>query len=413
MTSRLRSFGGRLALCAAAGLVVRLIYVFGPGRHVRGFGDYHYFHNVANLIADGRWFVDPEAGVASATHPPLWTLLLGVVSWAGDGAGYLAHRAVGCFVGAVAIALAGLLARRVSGSDRVGVVAALIAAVHPVLIAADGSLMSESLYGVFVLGVLLLALRLRDAPSLRVAVALGALIGLGALTRSEGLALLVLLALPVAVVRAPPGGWWRFGACTLAAFVLIAPWLARNWIEFDRPVLISTNDGSLLAGANCRQTYQRPDIGIWTTNCLSARAFPNEADQAARWRSEGASYAGDHAGRLPLVIPARVLRTFDLYQPWRMTEFAEGRLLKADKAGVIAYWLLLPFALAGAWLLFRSRRRLELYVLLAPVALVVLQSVFGYGFPRFRHAADLVMVVLGAVAVVALLARVRSSSDQM
>jgi hypothetical protein len=108
-----------------------------------------------------------------------------------------------------------------------------------------------------------------------------------------------------------------------------------------------------------------------------------------------------------VVVAARLLRTFDFYQPWRMTAFAEGRWLKADKAGLISYYMLLPFALLGAWLLLRTRRRFELLVLLAPVALVLLQSAVGFGFPRFRHAADLVMVVLGAVALVALADRLR------
>jgi hypothetical protein len=40
------------------------------------------------------------------------------------------------------------------------------------------------------------------------------------------------------------------------------------------------------------------------------------------------------------------------------------------------------------------------------VALVVLQSAFGYGFPRFRHAADLVLAVLAAAAVVWLADRI-------
>src|SRR3954471_3422038 len=202
MSSRpLSSFGGRIALLAAAGLVLRLLYVFGPGRHVVGFGDYHYFHSVANLVPRGHWFVDPASGEPSAIHPPLWTLLLGGVSWVGGGGvGYLAHRAVGCFVGCVVVVLVGLLGRRVGG-DRVGLVAGLLAAVYPVLIAADGSLMSESLYGGFVVGALLLALRLRSSASVRVAALLGVVIGLAALTRSEGLALLLLLALPVLVVR--------------------------------------------------------------------------------------------------------------------------------------------------------------------------------------------------------------------
>jgi 4-amino-4-deoxy-L-arabinose transferase-like glycosyltransferase len=409
MWSRLRSFGGGIALAAVAGLALRLFYVFGPGRHVTEFGDYHYFHSAANLIAEGHWFVDPNwhlisaKYVPSATHPPLWTLLLGGASWFG-GTDELAHRAVGCFVGAVAIVLIGLLGRRVGG-PLVGLVAASLAAVYPVLIGADGSLMSEPLFGVFVLSALLLAFRLRDRPSLWMAVALGVAVGLSALTRSEGLALLFLLALPAAVWRAPPGGWKRFVACLVACLVVLTPWLVRNWSAFDRPVLISTNDGSLLAGANCDLTYHGISKGIWTTDCLSPeapRSERNEAEQAAVWRDKGTSYAWDHLGRLPVVMAARLLRTFDFYQPWRMTAFAEGRWLKADKAGVISYFMLLPFSLFGAWLLLRGGRRVELLVLLTPAALVVLQTVGGYGFPRFRHAADLVMVVLGAVAVCAL-----------
>ena len=51
---------------------------------------------------------------------------------------------------------------------------------------------------------LLLALRLIDRPALGVAAALGAAIGLAALTRTEGLAFLPLLVLPAAWL-APAG----------------------------------------------------------------------------------------------------------------------------------------------------------------------------------------------------------------
>jgi 4-amino-4-deoxy-L-arabinose transferase-like glycosyltransferase len=393
MSSRLRSFRGRIALIAAAGLAVRLAYAFGPAHDVKGFGDFYFFHFGANRIADGHWFVDSFGGhlVPSAIHPPLWELALSGVSWLG-GTSYLAHRAFGCLVGAVTIFLVGLLGKRIGG-ERVGVAAAAIAAVYPVLIAADGSLMSESLYGMLITAALLLALELREKHDVRVAAALGAV--------------LVLLALPVTLVKAPPGGVKRAAACLAAAALVLAPWLVRNWAEFDRPVLISTNDGSLLAGANCDLTYRGKDVGLWTTDCISPRSMSNEADQAARWRSEGADYVGDHAGRLPVVMAARVLRTWDLYQPWRMTAFAEGRWIKADKAGVVAYFLLLPFAFAGGWLI--RKRRAELLILLAPVAMVFVQSAVGYGFPRFRHAAEIVVVVLAAVAVTRLFERQRAN----
>jgi 4-amino-4-deoxy-L-arabinose transferase-like glycosyltransferase len=277
--------------------------------------------------------------------------------------------------------------------------AAVIAAVYPVLIGADGSLMSESLYGVLVAASLLLAFRLRDRQDARSAALLGAAIGLAALTRSEALLLLVVLALPLALMGPAAGRLRRVAACVLAAAVVLAPWLVRNWAEFDRPVLISTNDGTLLAGANCPLTYRGPDLGLWTVRCISAPVFTNEADQAARWSSEGAGYATDHPGRVPVVVAARLLRTFDLYQPWRMVPFAEARLGKVDKAGVLAYWLLLPFGFAGAWVMWRRGRRADLLTLLTPVVLVIATSVFGYGFPRFRLAADIVLVVLAAYSL--------------
>lgn len=400
MSSRLRTFRGRIALIAAAGLAVRLAYVFGPAHDVKGFGDFYLYHWGANLIADGHWFVEPflymNHGrlVPSAVHPPLWELMLAGVSWLG-GTSFLAHRAFGCLLGAITIFLVGLLGRRIGG-DRVGVVAAALAAVYPVLIAADGSLMTESLYGMLITAALLLALELREKHDVRIAAALGAVIALAALTRSEALILVVLLALPVALVKAPPGGGKRAAACLAAAALVLTPWIVREWVVFDRPVLISTNFGPLLAGANCDTTYRGKDIGLSSTRCYR-RTIENEAVQAARWRNQATDYMVDHAGRVPFVVAVRVLRTWDLYQPWRMTAFAEARWLKADKAGVIAYYLLLPFALAGGWLI--RKRRAQLLILLAPVAVVFIATAVGYGFPRFRHAADIVLVVLAAVAV--------------
>jgi 4-amino-4-deoxy-L-arabinose transferase-like glycosyltransferase len=411
MPSRLRSFRARILLIAVAGLVVRLVYVFGPARDVKGIGDWYFWHWGANLIAEGHWFVEPFEEMfhgrllPSAGHPPLWELVLAPVSWLG-GTSYLAHRAFGCFVGAVAIVLIALLARRIAG-ERAGVVAALIAAAYPNLIAADGSLMSETLYGLLIAAALLLSLKLRDRPATRTAAALGAVLALAALTRSEALILLPLLALPVLLVRAGEGRAMRAVACLAAAAVVLSPWLVRNWAEFGRPVLISTNDGTLLAGANCDLTYQGKDLGSWNIECISERSFGNEAKQSAHWRKEGLDYIADHAGELPKVIVVRVLRTWDLYQPRRQVLFAEGRWIRADQVGKVVYFLLLPFAFAGGWLLRRRGQRAELLILLAPVAMVFVQSVIGYGIPRFRHAAEIVIVVLAAVAVSRLVERRR------
>ena len=51
------------------------------------------------------------------------------------------------------------------------------------------------------------------------------------------------------------------------------------------------------------------------------------------------------------------------------------------------------------------RRRLTLAILLAPVVVVTVTSAIGFGMPRFRHAGELAVIVLAAVAVDRLLGR--------
>jgi 4-amino-4-deoxy-L-arabinose transferase-like glycosyltransferase len=408
------SFRVRLALIAAAGLALRVIYVLVLARDVGGAGDYAWYHATANLIADGKFFLEPFRLAAegietpSASHPPLWPLLLSPFSAIGA-TGEVAHKLVGCGVGALVIAATGVLGRRVGG-ERLGLVAAALAATYPVLITADGALMSEALYGLLIVLTLIAAYAMHDRATLGRAALLGALIGLAALTRSEALLLLGLLAAPLAY-RAHPGWRRRAGlmaAAALAALLVLAPWSLRNWAAFDRPVLISTNDGTLLAGANCPDTYDGALRGSWSFDCIStATPSDNEAERSVRWRREGLEYARDNADSLPLVLAVRALRTWELYQPLEQIQFAEGRHRTVVRVGVVWYFALLPLAAVG---LLSLRGRTPLWLLLAPVTLVIITSLLGYGIPRLRHAAEFPLVVLAAAGLLALLQRLRSPS---
>jgi 4-amino-4-deoxy-L-arabinose transferase-like glycosyltransferase len=404
MSRRPSPFISRLAGIAAAGLVVRVAYTLLIAKDTSGIGDFFFYHGQANLLADGKGFIHPlfylEGITApSAEHPPLWPLVLSVTSFLG-GTGFEAHRLTGCVLGALAIVVVGLIGRRVAG-ERVGLLSAAIAALYPTLVAADGSLMSETLYGLLVGMALLVALRLRDDPRPPLALALGGLIGLAALTRAEGLLFLPLLALPVCVaargVRTPRAAVVALVAACVGAAVVIAPWTIRNWSAFDQPVLISINDSTVIAGANCDQAYSGPDTGFWILGCLAHRTpGGNEAKQAEVWRRQGREYVEDHLGVLPRVAAIRVLRTWDLWQPRRQVGFAEGRDRTVQEIGTGVYLLMLPLAVAGAVLL--RRRRFLLYVLLTPALAATVSSTLGYGLPRFRHAAELTLVVLVAFA---------------
>jgi 4-amino-4-deoxy-L-arabinose transferase-like glycosyltransferase len=402
-----QSFRARLAAIVAGTVALRLLYVLVLARHVPMAGDSQFFHAEANLVADGRGYIEPFLDAAygihvpTAAHPPLYpTVLAGLSLFGGDSV--LAQRSLGAFLGAGTIVLIALIARRLGG-ERVGLAAAAIAALYPLFVAADGAPMSESLYGLLIAACLFVALKLHERRSARTAAALGALIGLAALTRSEALLLLVLVGLPLT------GRSWRPAIALLAACVVVlAPWTIRNWSAFDRPTLISHNDSTVLAGANCPATYHGADLGGWRFECISPRKTLNEAKQAAIWRREGIDYATDHAGRWPVLVPVRVLRTWDLYQPRRALDSAEGRAKWAETAGVIAYFLLLPLAIAGAVLL-RRRFKAAFLILLAPALLVTVSSAIGYGNPRFRHAFEISIVVLAALALVTLAERRRTS----
>jgi 4-amino-4-deoxy-L-arabinose transferase-like glycosyltransferase len=380
-------FARWLAAITAGGLAARLIYTLALTPHLRGFGDATYYHELAQLLGDGRGFVEPTFGTPTALHPPLFPLLLAVPAWLGADS-YLAQRVVVCLIGTATIVGVGVLARHIAGA-RAGLLAAGLAAVSPVLVSADSAVMSETLLGLLVVLCALAAYRLRERPSLARAALLGALIGLAALTRGEALLLVVLL-LP-----------WRrpkLAAALVAACVLVlAPWTIRNFSAFDKPVLLSTNEGGLVAGANCPSTYRGRDIGSWDIRCVPQQGRGDESLQAERGRRAGLDYARDNAGRIPLVVLARLGRTFELLQPIRQAEHAEGRATGLEVAGAVTWFLLLPLGVYGLVLL--RRRGVPLAPLLAPFALAVAATVLGYGVPRFRHPADVALVVLAAVAL--------------
>jgi hypothetical protein len=413
-------FGARLALIAAAGLALRVLYVVLLARDVGGSGDYHFYHSVANLLADGHGFSDPFAFAAgglevpTASHPPLWPALLSVGSAAGA-TSEVAHKLVGCLVGTGTIAAIGLLGRRLGGAA-LGLAAAGLAAVYPVLITADGSLLSETLLGLFVALALIAAHATIERPGAARAALLGAAVGLAALTRAEALLLLLLLVVPLAPASA--GGWGargaRLGAALAACALVVLPWTIRNWTVFDQPVAISTNDGTLLAGANCAPSYDGPNEGGWNAACISG-VRPDESDAErsarfrrqglgelelrARWRREGIDYAREHAGELPRVAVVRVLRAWELYKPLEQVQYAEGRRRGVVRLGIGWYYAMLAAALVGATAL---RRRVHPALLLAGPLLATLTSLLGYGVPRLRHAAEIALVVLAAAGLLRL-----------
>lgn len=391
-----RRFSLCLAAIVALGLVIRtfhtlLIAPWPPP----GFGDELYYSLLANVLADGHGFVDPgellSDGVSTPTaeRPPLYPLLLAGVAKLG-GTGEDPQRLLGALTGTGTIAALGVLGRRVAG-PRAGLIAAGIAAVYPTLIAADGALMTESLFGLLTALSLIAAYRLADAPGVGRALALGGIVGLAALTRGEALLLLPLLLVPL--VRRPEG--LRAAAVALLTFaVVLTPWTVRNWTTFDRPVLLATEGGLTIGGANCESTYYGDKLGRWDVFCIHQPRTGNQAERLNEVGRDGIRYAVDHLGRIPVVMAARSGLTWSLYDPF---EAPEGRSRAVTLVGVIVYFGLVGPALYGFILL--RRRRVPVWILATPLITVTLTTLLAYGALRFRQSAELSLVVLAAVAL--------------
>jgi hypothetical protein len=396
-------FGAGLCAIAAVAFAVRLAYALVLAPDIAGLDDDAFYHLTSLELADGHGYVGTFDVFVSgqkeptADHPPLYALGLSFLARLGA-RGVDAQRMLGVCAGTLTVVAVGLAARSLAGR-RAGWAAAALCAVYPAFIAADGAIMSESLFGMLVAFALAVALRLLTRPSIAGTALLGLLIGLAALTRSEGLLLLPLLA--VSILVAVPGRRVATGA-TLAvvAALAIAPWVVRNVDVFGEPIY-STNDGATLAGANCEQTYYGHAIGGFDFSCIAAIDQPQTANRAVRSRAlrdAAVDYAGDHPGRALVVAGVRLARVWGLYAFDDEVEVT-GRNDRVQLVGVIVYYLVLAAGIAGAVLLVRTGRLLPLAVLLTPILVTSATAVLTYGLVRLRHIAEISLIVLAGCAL--------------
>ncbi len=399
------------------GLAIRIVYVWSMRRGVDLIGDPVYYHKGANLLAEGKGFLNPfqhDLGndVQAADHPPLYTAYLAMFSLIGIKS-VTGHLVASCLLGAAAVPLAAGAGREMLGR-RVGIIAAVLVAVYPQIWRYDGMVLSETMVIVTTLATLWLAYRCWRHPSLRGVVWVAVAVAFAALARSELLLLAPLLVIPLGVStarRTDTAFWKPLGAAALAGVVVLGPWVGHNLTRFDRPVFLSGQLEVTLAVANCESTYYGEHIGYWDYTCgqklLDAHGPVADEAEANEVQLEGTlEYMGDHARRIPLVVAARIGRIVGVYQPMQQLDidsyvelFPRGVMVAAN----VAYWILVPFSIAGVVLL--RKRRVPIYILLSVPIAVLITVVVIYASMRFRAAAEGPMCLAAAVAIGAVLHR--------
>ena len=389
--------------------------------------DAAHYDRLGDSIAHGHaYFGQFQPATPSAFRPPLYPFALAAVHLVGGG--WTAERLLSALFGVVAVLLVFLVSRRVWG-ERVATVAGAIAAIFPPLVLLSASILSESLFVPLALAVVLAILEYRRDPRLRWAVAAGVLCGLAALTRQNGLLLVI----------AAGGGVWAMRprlsrqalvapvVVAVAAVLTITPWVIRNTIEFHRFVGISTQSGYALGATYNPESGRKHPAGTSTMTYqvasyrdLYSRPL-DEGVRSSRLTHRAIDYATGHPGYVARTLVWNALRVFDIHHDAAFKLGFQANFLQAvgdarlaSRAVPASVYLLLALALLGVMaqvMRGTSVRRAPWYVWAVPV-LLVLPAIPVYGLARYRSPVDPFLVMLAAVGLVAAYERVTARRTQ-
>jgi 4-amino-4-deoxy-L-arabinose transferase-like glycosyltransferase len=317
-------------LLVAIGLacVVRGGWLWGSFHDLRADPD-SYRQLAVSVLETGTfgYRVPSVTGAASmrptAFRPPLYPLLLAGVGWL-DHVGLTSISVLHFVMGAGTAVLVWFLGRRWQLGGW-AVVASVLVACDPILLRHSSLVMTETAATLCaVLGLLCLT-RLTNHPTTRGGVLAGSVFGLMVLCRPTFLvwcSAIVLVALFVPNVRRH----WRAGLGFLAAAgAVLAPWVLRNFLVFDRPMATTTHGGYTL----------------WLGNNEFYYRFLAEADWRAVWRSDEldaqCSQMKEHLGHDEL-----------LADRWAYQQAREcirrnpGMFIRASLGRVASLWGLVP-----------------------------------------------------------------------
>jgi 4-amino-4-deoxy-L-arabinose transferase-like glycosyltransferase len=406
-------------------LILRLGYVAATPNHVPRNDAENYDWLARNVALTGAypWFQNGRK--ATAFRPPAYPYALAAVYKLGgaqltgaDPARWRLARRAQAVLGTLTAALTGLLAWKLWGA-RAGLVALALAAVFPPLILVQSSLVSEALYTPLVLLAVLTALRGRASPRpLRWALLTGLIAGLSILTRANGPALLVPLALAfwtgrprlsLAALKAP-------AALVAVAIVCVLPWTIRNAVVLDAFVPLATQTGPALAGTYNDVSRADPD-DPWTWRGL--RHIPAYRDIFLR-RTELTEVEIDRmsreraldwiAGRPISIVEVgywNLRRLFELGPHRRTRETAASIGIRSADVDFATYSFYGAALVGLAGLFTGAARRTPGWVCLVPVLLVASVVFVNAEVPRFRAPLDPWILMFASLALLAAFDRLR------
>lgn len=352
------------------------------------------------------------AGVPSGYTQPLYAFFLAPQYWL-FGHSWAAVGISQTIVASATAVLVYLIGERVV-SPRVGLVAALIATLHPYLIWHDVHVNREVLDGFLAALVTLLAVLATERATIRLAAATGAATGLAVLSNAR----LVLLPLALAAYLAWGASSGRrqllvAGSVVAAAAVVVTPWVVRNRVSVG--CFAITTDARALWKANNPATYEILAGGGWIDQVPELPGAPpwpelaadrtlagtpttvDECAQMRLYRDEVLHFWRDHPGE-KAKLSVQAVRM--LWSPVVTVEedVPAGGLSGLARSIVEPVYFVLLVALALLGLTRLPRRFLVLTLLLLTYG-TLMAMVFA-GTVRYRAPWDFLLALPAAVTLV-------------
>ena len=361
------------------------------------------------LVSSGTFGFLP--GVPSAYTQPLYAWFLAGLYWPVDRSWAVVGLAQ--VLVAVVTALLVLAIGTHLASVRTGVLAALVATLHPYLVWHDIHVNREILDGLLAAAIVLLALLAYERRSLPLALGLGAVTGLAILSNAR-LLLLPLVLAPYVAWRVRPAGRAIAAAAlvVVGAALVTAPWVVRNKVVIGCATI--TTDTRALWKANNPATYDVLARGGWIDDVPDLPGVPpwpekaagisvaaakavDECAQSSFYRDEVFDFWRDHPGeKARLAVQAVGMLWSPFLSVTADDEAQQGASDVAQRTIEPAFVLLLyAFALWGAFL--APRRFVALAALL--LGFNTLMAMVFAGTVRYRAPWDFVLALLAAFAL--------------
>jgi 4-amino-4-deoxy-L-arabinose transferase-like glycosyltransferase len=372
----------QIVLLTFAAFVVRMLVAqFVLGGLSREYqGDESDYVKLAIHFVQGLGFSD-NAGRPTSLRTPGLPLLLTLPIWL-TSANIGAIRLFMCLLESLMIPAVYLLARSVTGSEKIGLVAGAIAVVFPSWMFPSGAILTDIIAGILTCVLVWMLVESRQRRSVSWIAGAGTIWGIATLIR------------PVSLSYAPAIIAWLFllragrrdslvaiGAVIIAFASTLAPWTIRNFYVHGTFVLISTQAGTeLYKGNNPMATgILAFDHTFFDENLAQIHPeemYPNEAVRSKKFQADAVKFIVDNPRRFAELCFLRLIELYKTYSP-RVP-------LLASIAVTASFGAALPFFLIQVvrrgW--DRGPEMLMLLIILCQTAThVVFTSVVRYRIP--------------------------------